>query len=164
MYVQYLYDEALLNAKGVQTLGITSDTKFPPEGYPELDAQNRPTGIIRGNIPSFANLSNRILVADPTKRQQSSRNFFRELNRLGITGLIDAGGGMMPLEYDTIFQLWRRNGMSARVAYRISASTSGNEAESFQTTLGYLPPGFGDKMLRFAGLGEVLVWNMHACH
>lgn len=162
VYVQYLYDEAFLNAKAVEALGITSETKFQPGGYPELDAQGKPTGVLRGNIPAFSGLSNRILAAEPAQRLESSRRFFSELNGLGITSVIDAGGGgMTPPQYDTIFQLWQQGGMSVRVAYRISAPTPDNEAASFKDVLGYMPPSFGDTMLRFAGLGEVLVWKMH---
>ncbi len=51
----------------------------------------------------------------------SSRHFMRELNRLGLTSLVDAGGGshIYPDDYAIIEELHKRGEMTVRMAYNI---------------------------------------------
>ena len=51
----------------------------------------------------------------------STRHFMRELNRLGVTSVIDAGGGFQnyPDDYKVIEELHQRGQMTLRVAYNL---------------------------------------------
>ncbi|WP_426806344.1 amidohydrolase family protein, partial [Stenotrophomonas sp. SrG] len=51
----------------------------------------------------------------------SPRHFMRELNRLGITSVIDAGGGFQtyPEDYQVIEQLHRDGELTVRSAYNL---------------------------------------------
>ena len=86
---------------------------------------------------------------------EGTRAFFRELNRLGITGVGDPGGNnLAPPDYAALFDVWRRGQMNVRVRYSLNGQTPGAELQDFKTLTGLLPMGFGDPMLRFIGLGE----------
>ena len=55
----------------------------------------------------------------------STRHFMRELNRLGITSCIDAGGGFQnyPEDYGVIEQLAEQDQMTVRIAYNLFTQT-----------------------------------------
>ena len=91
----------------------------------------------------------------------SSRHFQRELNRLGVTSAIDAGGGGQnyPDDYKVIQELHRRGEMTMRVAYNLFAQKAGSEFDDFKRWSGMVKPGDGDAMLRMNGAGENLVWS-----
>jgi predicted amidohydrolase YtcJ len=44
VYVQHMYDFAVLNPKAMERLGITKDSKIPPAGKVLLDDKGEPTG------------------------------------------------------------------------------------------------------------------------
>ena len=95
VFILHLYDRALLNAAALRVVGYTKDTPEPPGGTILRDAAGNPTGLL------LANPNATILYATLAKgpklpfeyQYNSTRHFMRELNRLGVTGVIDAGGG-----------------------------------------------------------------------
>ena len=64
----------------------------------------------------------------------SSRHFMRELNRLGITSVIDAGGGFQnyPQDYEVIERLARANELTVRIAYNLFTQKPKEELADFQ--------------------------------
>jgi hypothetical protein len=64
----------------------------------------------------------------------STRQFMRELNRLGITSAIDAGGGFQnyPEDYPVIEELDRNKQLTIRIAYNLFTQNKGQELEDFQ--------------------------------
>jgi predicted amidohydrolase YtcJ len=160
-YVQYLYDYAIVNQKGLRALGFDQPGASMPGIRIEKDAQGRPTGKLFGNIASFSALVARITAsADNEERKSSLADFFKALNARGVTGIVDAaGGGSGTAVYDPLFDLWREGKLTVRVSYRVSAQIPGNEAAWFSKATAYLPPHFGDGMLKFLGLGEILVFQ-----
>jgi predicted amidohydrolase YtcJ len=88
-----------------------------------------------------------------------SKKFFREMNGLGITGIIDGGGvSMYPANYQAVFKLWHDKQLTVRVAYHLCSPKPGSELADQQNLTQLLPPGFGDPMLHFNGPGEILIW------
>src|SRR5204863_409389 len=57
----------------------------------------------------------------PEHQTNSTRHFMRELNRLGLTSAIDAGGGFQnyPDDYRVMEELHRQGEMTVRVAYNL---------------------------------------------
>nr|WP_291689493.1 amidohydrolase family protein [Bradyrhizobium sp.] len=97
----------------------------------------------------------------PTLAQQveGSKKFFREMNALGITGIVDGGGvSMYPSSYQTLFRLWQDRQLTVRIAYHLCAPKPGSELADLQNLTQLLPQGFGDAMLHFNGPGEILIW------
>src|SRR3954453_22349970 len=63
----------------------------------------------------------------------STRHFMRELNRLGITSLIDAGGGFQnyPDDYKVVEQLHRDKLHTVRIAYNLFPQKPKEEIADF---------------------------------
>jgi hypothetical protein len=85
----------------------------------------------------------------------------RELNRLGITSLVDAGGGsqVYPDDYAVIDELNKRGEMTVRMAYNIFTQKPKAEKDDFLRCMGLTSPGAGDDFYRCNGAGEMLVWS-----
>lgn len=159
VYVQLAYGWAMLTPLALEALKIRSDADLPPQNKLERDASGRPTGVITGNLVAFFER-----LPKPTFEQQveGTRAFFRELNRLGLTGVVDPGGNnVTPREYQALFKVWRDGQLTVRVAYSLCGMTAGREFEEYQNYLAMMPQGFGDDMLRFNGLGERITWAMN---
>ena len=159
-YVQYLYDYAVVNARGLAALGLDKQDASIPGIEIERGPDGRPTGKLFGNIGSFSGLFARIAASDDEERKQSLASYFAALNARGVTAIVDAaGGGSGGAVYDPLFALHREGKLPLRVAYRVSAQTPGNEAAWYSSVLSYMPPRFGDAKLRFLGLGEIVVFK-----
>ena len=159
VYIQHLYDWLLLTPKAMEALGIREDSDVTPGGKLERDGEGKPTGVIAANGNALGKIFDKL--PKPTMDQQvdGSRKFFREMNSLGITGIVDGGGvSMYPANYQAVFKLWRDKQLSVRVAYHLCAPKPGSELADLQNLTQLLPPGFGDSMLRFNGPGEILIW------
>ena len=62
-----------------------------------------------------------------------SKKFFREMNSLGITGIVDGGGvSMYPANYQAVFKLWHDKQLTVRVAYHLCAPKPGSELADLQ--------------------------------
>jgi predicted amidohydrolase YtcJ len=95
VFLLHLYDCALLNGAALRAVGYTKDTPNPPGGQIVRDGAGNPTGLLLAQ-PN-ANILYTTLAKGPKLpfeyQLNSTRHFMRELNRLGVTGAIDAGGG-----------------------------------------------------------------------
>src|SRR3984885_15087158 len=94
-FVMHLYDRALLNGAALRALGYDKNAPDFPAGEVQRDRHGNPTGLLIAK-PN-ANILYATLAKGPKLSREdqlnSSRLFFRELNRFGITSVIDAGGG-----------------------------------------------------------------------
>jgi predicted amidohydrolase YtcJ len=64
----------------------------------------------------------------PTFDEQvaGTKVFFRELNRLGMTGVVDPGGNnVTPREYQAVFKVWRDGQVTLGVVYSLWGMTGG---------------------------------------
>jgi predicted amidohydrolase YtcJ len=159
VYIQHLYDWLLLTPKAMEALNIHDDADVTPGGKLERDGDNRPTGVVIGNGNTLGKIFDK--VPRPTLDQQveGSAKFFREMNSLGITGIVDGGGvSMYPANYQAVFKLWHDRQLTVRVAYHLCAPKPGSELADLQNLTQLLPQGFGDEMLHFNGPGEILIW------
>src|SRR6201987_3835883 len=95
VFILHLYDSALLNGAALRAVGYHRDTPNPPGGEIQRDRHSNPTGMLIAR-PN-AGLLYATLAKGPKlpfdDQLNSSRQFMRELNRLGVTSAIDAGGG-----------------------------------------------------------------------
>jgi predicted amidohydrolase YtcJ len=163
-YVQLGYGWAVMNPAGFKALNISSDADLPRPGKLERDASGKPTGAIDGAGGNLAIVALFDRLPQPTLDEQvaGTKKFFRELNRLGITGVGDPGGNNVnPEDYQPIFKVWRQGQLTVRVAYSLCGPTAGKEFEELKSLTQMLPSGFGDDMLRFNGLGERVTWGMN---
>ena len=163
VFVLHLYDRALLNRAALRAVGYTSDSPNPPGGEIARDAAGRPTGVLIAR-PNAAILYATLAKGPklpPEYQVNSSRHFMRELNRLGITSVIDAGGGFQnyPEDYQVIEQLHKNGQMTVRIAYNLFTQKPKEELADFTRWTGMVKPGQGDDYYRHNGAGEMLVFS-----
>jgi predicted amidohydrolase YtcJ len=162
VYVQLGYGWAMLNPQAHKTLGISSEADLPAGGRFERDANGALTGAVTGAQNAIVALFDRL--PKPTFEEQvvGTKAFFRELNRLAMTGAGDPGGNnLTSTDYQALFKVWRDKAMTVRVTYTLNGQTPGEEFEELRDLTGLLPMGFGDDMLRFNGLGERITVAMN---
>jgi predicted amidohydrolase YtcJ len=163
VFVLHLYDRALLNRAALRTVGYDRDTPAPPGGEIVRDSAGNPTGML------IARPNAMILYATLAKgpalpldlQVNSTRQFMRELNRLGVTSAIDAGGGFQsyPEDYAVIEQLAREEQLTIRIAYNLFTQNKGKELADFERWTGMVKPGDGSDFYRHNGAGEMLVFS-----
>ena len=162
VYVQLGYGWAMLNPLAHKTLGISSETDLPAGGRFERDASGTPTGAVTGAQNAIVSLFDRLPKPTFTEQVEGTKAFFRELNRLAITGAGDPGGNnLTSTDYEALFKVWRDKAMTVRVTYTLNGQTPGKEFDELRDLTGLLPMGFGDDMLRFNGLGERITVAMN---
>jgi predicted amidohydrolase YtcJ len=157
IYVQLAYSWVMMTPAALKALQINSDADIPGGGKFELDANGKPTGAITGRPEVIMALFDRLPKPNFEQQVEGTRRFFRELNRLAVTGVVDLqGGNMTPRDYAALFNVWQQGQMTIRVAYSLSPTslTRGSELAEIQSLTRMLPTGFGDDMLHFNGLGE----------
>ncbi len=163
VFVLHLYGRALLNQAAIRVLGIDKNTPNPPGGFIEKDRQGNPSGLLVAQPSALILYST--LAKGPSLPEEyqynSSRHFMREMNRLGITSVIDAGGGGQnyPDDYKVIQKLHDNGDMTVRVAYNLFAQKKGEELEDYKRWTGMTKPEQGDDLLRLNGAGENLTWS-----
>lgn len=162
VYVQALYEVAILNSSALRAAGIDATTPDPPGGRLERDpATGQLTGRVFG-MGAFNRILDAIPPVAPDQERRSTAAMFADLHALGLTGIVDAGGFAMPPErYAPLFALWRDGSLSMRMRLFLSAADRGKEYEQLAEWMRHTPPGFGDPMLRFAGIGEVVHYDCH---
>jgi predicted amidohydrolase YtcJ len=163
VFILHLYDRALLNRAALRAVGYTKDTPNPPGGEIQRDANGNPTGMLIARPNAMILYAT--LAKGPTlpldQQVNSTRQFMRELNRLGVTSAIDAGGGFQnyPEDYAIIDQLAREKQLTIRIAYNLFTQRKGQELEDFQRWTDLIEPGQGDDFYRHNGAGEMLVFS-----
>lgn len=163
VFILRLYDRALLNAAALRAVGYTKDTPEPPGGEIQRDAQGNPTGLLLAK-PNAAILYSTLAKGPklPLDYQiNSTRHFMRELNRLGVTGVIDAGGGFQnyPDDYEVIRKLAEDNQLTVRIAYNLFTQKPKEEKEDFLKWTSSVTYKQGDDYFRHNGAGEMLVFS-----
>jgi predicted amidohydrolase YtcJ len=133
--VLHLYTRALLNRAAVAALGYTRETPDPARGEIQRDSRGEPTGMLIAT-PDARILYTAIAGAPklPVEQQVTSTlHFFRELNRLGITSAIDAGGGFQsyPDDYGVVQQLANEDRLTVRIAMNLFTQNPGAELQDF---------------------------------
>jgi predicted amidohydrolase YtcJ len=163
VFILHLYDRALLNRAALRAAGYTRDTPNPPGGSIQRDASGEPTGLLLAKPNALLLYSSlaRGPKLPPDYQKNSTRHFMRELNRLGVTSVIDAGGGFQnyPEDYAIIEDLHRADELTLRFAYNLFTQKKGEELEDFARWGKLVRPGQGDARLRHNGAGEMLVFS-----
>ncbi|WP_439816901.1 amidohydrolase [Zavarzinia sp. CC-PAN008] len=163
VFLLHLYDRALLNGAALRAVGYTKDTPQPPGGEITRDAAGNPTGLLLAK-PNAA-----ILYATLAKgpklpfdyQLNSTRHFMRELNRLGVTGAIDAGGGFQnyPDDYAVIQKLADEDQLTIRLAYNLFTQKAKQEKDDFLNWTATSQYKQGTDYFRHNGAGEMLVFS-----
>ncbi|WP_246269296.1 amidohydrolase [Chitinophaga oryzae] len=163
VFIMHLYDRAFLNRAALRAVGFTKDTPAPPGGIIEKDRNGEPTGLILASPNAMILYST--LAKGPRLSYEhqvnSTRHFMTELNRFGITSVIDAGGGFQnyPDDYQVISELHQKQQLTVRIAYNLFTQRPKQELEDFKNWTSTVKVHQGDDMYRHNGAGEMLVFS-----
>ncbi|WP_431275581.1 amidohydrolase [Variovorax ureilyticus] len=163
VFILHLYDRALLNGAALRAVGYTRDTPAPPGGEIVRDASGQPTGLLLAK-PNAAILYATLAKGPKLPHEyqvNSTRHFMRELNRLGVTGAIDAGGGFQnyPEDYAVIQELADANQLTIRLAYNLFTQKPKQEKDDFLKWTASSQYKQGTDYFRHNGAGEMLVFS-----
>ena len=166
VFVLYLYSRGFLNRAAVRARGLTLETKAPagtryeftPDGGAILHAEPNPDLLYQaiGALP----------VLSEDEQALSTRHYYRELNRFGLTSVIDAGGGghRFPEDYSGSDALASSGDLSVRVSKYLFPQDKGGELAEFQQWTSHWQAGVNraECLLHgyeVEGAGEFLVWS-----
>ena len=97
-----------------RSLNITTEADLPSGGRFEKDAAGKTTGAVTGGQGAIIALFDRLPRPTFDQQVEGTQRFFRELNRLALTGVVDPGGNnLTPDDYQALFKVWR-DGRSER--------------------------------------------------
>jgi predicted amidohydrolase YtcJ len=163
VFLLHLYDRALLNGAALRAVGYTKNTPNPPGGEIVQDSYGNPSGLL------LAKPNAGILYATLAKgpklpfdyQVSSMRHFMRELNRLGVTGAIDAGGGFQnfPEDYEVVRKLNEAGQLTVRLAYNLFTQKPKGEKADFLNWTKSSKYRQGNDYFRHNGAGEMLVFS-----
>ena len=163
VFVLHLYSSAMLNRAALRAVGYTRDTPDPPAGEIRRDKAGNPTGLLIARPNAFILYSTLAKGPKLPYEQQlnSTRQFMRELNRLGVTSVIDAGGGFQnyPQDYQVVTELHRNEQLTVRLAANLFTQRPREELADFSNWVKTVKPGQGDDLYRINGAGEMLVYS-----
>jgi len=163
VFVLHLYASAMLNRAALRAVGYTRDTPNPPAGEIQRDKAGNPTGLLIARPSAYVLYSTLAKAPKLPYEQQlnSTRQFMRELNRLGVTSVIDAGGGFQnyPQDYQVVTELHKNDQLTVRLAANLFTQRPKEELADFSNWVKTVKPGQGDDLYRINGAGEMLVYS-----
>lgn len=164
VFVQAGYDYAVFNTAGAQALGL-DDARIASAPLPETfqrDDAGKWTGRADGGMAQLSWFYDQLPVPGFEEQVVSTAALSREFARLGLVGATDGGGvNSGPETYRAIHEAWRRGELKTRVRMFKHATRRGTENDDFGGYLRFGEPRFGDDVLRWSGLGEVIMYRSH---
>lgn len=163
VFILHLYDRALLNAAALRAVGYDRNTPDPPNAEIQRDSNGNPTGLLIAG-PNAGILYSTLARGPKLPFEQqvnSTRHFLRDLNRLGVTSVLDAGGGFQnyPEDHAVIQKLHEDGQLTLRIAYNLFTQKPGEEKEDFLRWTRDNRYQQGDDYFRLNGAGEMLVFS-----
>lgn len=139
-FILYLYGKAWLNKAGLQVLHLNGDTPNPPAGLIEKDNDGNPTGLLVAEPNAFILYSTLAKLPELTTEEKinSTLQYMTELNRLGVTAVMDAGGGFQnfPDDYAITDSLNKLGKITVRLPYFLFAQKKGTELNDYKRWTG----------------------------
>jgi len=168
VFILFLYSQAMLNKAGLKKLGINAKTQAPKGGRYDMGTDGQPTGLLiaEPNPTILYKTIGRLPELSKKNQVNSTRQFYRELNRLGLTSAIDAGGGghNYPENYIGSKELAKIGELPMRISYFLFPQKPGQEVNDFKRWMNLTVPGMDEHVAHSHGYemeggGEFLVWS-----
>ena len=162
VFIMHLYERVLLNKAALKALGDLSTLNLT-DGLIEKDSDGKPTGLLLA-YPG-ASILYSALAKGPhlsyDEQINSTKQFLSQMNHLGLTSAIDAGGGYQqyPDNYNVISDLADKEELTVRIGYYLFTQKPGHELEDFTSWVKQNKPEQGDDFYRLCGAGEMLVYS-----
>jgi predicted amidohydrolase YtcJ len=134
-FVLHLYGHAYLNQSGLKKLNINAETPNPKGGLIQKDEDGNPTGLLVAEPNAFILYSTLAKLPELSEEEKtnSTQLFLAEMNRLGVTAVMDAGGGFQnfPDDYGITNKLSDQNKLTVRLPYYLFAQKAGSELNDY---------------------------------
>jgi len=135
VFITYLYGKAFVNKKGIEVLKYDKNTKYDGS-LVELDANGNPTGMLYAKETPKAIYTTLALTTklNHEERLNSTLQWYHELNKYGLTSVVDAAGGgqFYPDDYGIATELAKQGKLTLRTAYYLFAQVYGKEQQDYQ--------------------------------
>ena len=130
-FVLHLYGHAYLNKAGLTALNINAETPSPKGGLVQKDEMGNPTGLLVAEPNAYLLYATLAKLPELTDEQKtnSTQLFMSEMNRLGVTSIMDAGGGFQnyPDDYGITDLLAKEDKLTIRLPFYLFAQKPGSE-------------------------------------
>lgn len=134
-FILHLYGHAYLNRAGLAALKIDENTPSPAGGLIQKDSNGNPTGLLVAEPNAYLLYSTlaKLPVLTPEQEINSTRGFMQEMNRLGVTSIMDAGGGFQnfPDDYRITDSLAKLGQLTVRIPYYLFAQKAERELDDY---------------------------------
>ena len=168
VFVLFLYSGGMLNQAGLTALNIDKNTVAPVGSAFERDSLGNPTGVMIAD-PNPQLLYQTVAALpqlDAAGQYNSSIQFYRKLLSLGVTSVVDAGGGghQFPDDYQASTRLALQGDLPVKVSAYLFPQKPKLELQQFQSWMDHvehdhnMAKGEG-RQLVIEGGGELLVWS-----
>lgn len=164
VFVQALYEYAVFNSAGIAALGLDEAriAASPTPDQFERDADGSWNGRGNGRMAQLSWFYNQLPPPPFEREVVSTGRLSREFARLGLVGAMDGGGvNSGPDVYGALHEAWRQGLLRTRVRLLKHATRRGTEAEDFAGYARFGEPRFGDGMLKWSGIGEIILYRSH---
>ena len=168
-FILYLYGKAWLNKAGLKKLNIDANSSNPAGGLIEKDNEGNPTGLLVAEPNAFILYSTLAKLPELTTEEKinSTLQYMTELNRLGVTAVMDAGGGFQnfPDDYTITDSLNKLEKITVRLPYFLFAQKKGTELNDYTRWTSIVEindhthNGINDIEYQIQGGGENLVFD-----
>ena len=157
VYIQRLFNRAYLNSLAMRAAGITDKTPNPKRGKIVRDKSGKATGLLEGR--AWRMVRKKISKLSYKEKVASARAVTAELNRVGITAVLDVGGGgRYKSGYKVFKQLRSENKLTVRTFYtRFQPKPEKLLKELKEGS----PPSGTDNFYRLIGIGETFYRPLH---
>jgi len=153
--LQAVYIHAYLNTAALRAAGIDEKTPDPRNGTIEKDASGKPTGVVRG-AGGVAFVAAKVPKVAGDEWFANTRKLVAELNSMGVTAWLDAGGrGMSVAHYEPYRVLADRGELNIRVFWTtIRQPTTPEQMDKVVAEIPNLKPFQGNDYFDNVGYGE----------
>ncbi len=163
--VLFGYSQVVLNLAGARLLGLSPDTPQPAGSQYQFVEGGL---VVQGNTAVYATIARLPALSGHAERVSSTEQFLRELNRFGLTSIVDAGESatVYPDDYEAMATLALEPVFPVRVSNFLFAQQPGTELEFWQDVTGHAVRAKNQARSRqggyvLHGAGEVLAWSAH---
>ena len=134
--VLFGYSQVVLNLAGARSLGLAPGTPEPAGSKYQFVEGGL---VVQGNTAVYATIARLPALSGHAERVSSTEQFLRELNRFGLTSIVDAGESatIYPDDYGALATLALEPAFPVRISDFLFAQQPGAELKFWQDVTGH---------------------------
>ena len=156
VYIQRLFNRAYLNSLALKAAGINDKTPNPKKGKIIRGKNGKATGLLEGR--AWRMVRKKITKLSPKQIVESAKDITAAFNRVGITAVLDVGGGgRYKNGYKAFEKLRKANALTVRTFRTIFQPKAGKLAKRLESAA----PAQKDNYYQLVGIGETFYRPLH---